>query len=185
MPERIYTRTGDDGSTGLIGGRRVGKDSPRVEACGAVDELNAHVGRALACHGSPALAAMLRAAQDALFRIGAELATPPDAAGIPGTRTASVTAGHVAALERAIDAVAAGLPALRTFILPGGSPLAADLHVARAVCRRAERRCAALHARELVGEHVLPYLNRLSDLLFVLARQMNRDAGVEDTPWFA
>jgi len=183
MPEHIYTRTGDDGTTGLIGGQRVPKDAPRVEAYGAVDELNAHLGRALANGGPDLMIAALRTAQDALFRIGAELATPPETSQRGGVRTAALTVDHIAHVENAIDRVEAELPPLRNFILPGGTRLAADLHTARAVCRRAERRCATLRAHAPIGEHVLPYLNRLSDLLFVLARLANRDAGVEDIPW--
>jgi cob(I)alamin adenosyltransferase len=158
---RIYTRTGDDGSTGLADGSRVEKDSARVEVMGTVDELNSLVG-AILVHPVPELVdALLTDVQHALFDIGGEMA-------IPGAST--VTAAYVTRLEEALDAFNEGLPMLKEFILPGGGPAAVAAHVARAVCRRAERRFTTLSRLEAVNEHSRRYLNRLSDLLFVLAR---------------
>ncbi|MDQ7820296.1 MAG: cob(I)yrinic acid a,c-diamide adenosyltransferase [Armatimonadota bacterium] len=175
---RIYTRAGDAGETGLIGGRRVPKDHPRVEAYGAVDELNAHLGAVRALARAREVTALLGEIQHRLFDLGAELATPPTH--IP---PAGVRAEDVAALERAIDRYQDRLAPLRAFVLPGGTPLAASLHVARAVCRRAERRVVALARAEPVRPEVLQYLNRLSDLLFVLAREANRAARRADVLW--
>jgi cob(I)alamin adenosyltransferase len=178
---KIYTKTGDAGDTGLFGGPRVGKDDVRVEAYGAVDELNAAIGVARARDADGELDALLAAAQDHLFAIGAELATPPGAkahSAVPPIETA-----WASALEAAIDRFEAELPPLRQFVLPGGSPLAADLHLARAVCRRAERRVVALHRAAAVAPEVLAYLNRLSDFLFVAARLANHRAGAAEVPW--
>jgi cob(I)alamin adenosyltransferase len=175
---RIYTRAGDRGDTGLIGGARVPKDHPRVEAYGAVDELNSHLGMAIAGLDDQEIASLLQDIQHRLFDLGAEMATPAT------EPTATViSADHVAALERAIDDVEATLPSLREFILPGGTPAAASLHVARAVARRAERQVVALARAEPVNPQIVPYLNRLSDLLFVLARAANRRAGRPDISW--
>ena len=158
---KIYTRTGDDGSTGLADGSRVPKDGPRVEAMGAVDELNTLVG-AIMVHPIPeAVDALLTDVQHALFDIGGEMA-------IPGAGT--VQASYVTRLEEALDGFNEGLPMLKEFILPGGGEAAVAAHVARAVCRRAERRLHTLAREEPVNEHSRRYLNRLSDLLFVLAR---------------
>jgi cob(I)alamin adenosyltransferase len=158
---RIYTRTGDDGTTGLADGSRVAKDAPRVEAMGAVDELNSLVG-AIRVHDLPEDADILLAdVQHALFDIGGEMA-------IPGA--SSVDAGYVQRLESALDGYNETLPPLKEFILPGGGPAAVAAHVARSVCRRAERRLHTLAGTEAVNEHSRRYLNRLSDLLFVLAR---------------
>ena len=158
---KIYTRTGDDGTTGLADGSRVAKDSHRVEAMGTVDELNCQIG-AILLHPVPEdVDRVLTDVQHALFDIGGEMA-------IPGADT--VTEAYVAGLERALDAWNADLPMLKEFILPGGGPAAVAAHVARAVCRRAERRLYSLSREEAVNEHSRRYLNRLSDLLFVLAR---------------
>jgi cob(I)alamin adenosyltransferase len=191
---KIYTRTGDAGRTALFGGRRVSKTHPRVAAYGAVDELNAVLGLAAASlaatrEGRPeadgpamTLARTLRAVQARLFDVGADLATPPEEA-----TDAHVTRMHdawVAALEAEIDAMTETLPALRTFILPGGTRAAAELHLARTVCRRAERKViAAAEAGQEINEDVLRYLNRLSDWLFVAARHANAIVGVADVPW--
>jgi cob(I)alamin adenosyltransferase len=178
---KIYTKTGDAGDTGLFGGPRVSKDDARVEAYGAVDELNAALGVARARGGDADLDALLAQAQDHLFALGAELATPPGAkarAAVP-----AIDAAWAAALEQAIDRLEGELEPLRSFILPAGAPLAAELHLARAVCRRAERRVVALHRHERVAAEVLVYLNRLSDFLFVAARAANRRAGVPEAPW--
>ncbi|MDQ7828754.1 MAG: cob(I)yrinic acid a,c-diamide adenosyltransferase [Armatimonadota bacterium] len=178
---RLYTRTGDAGETGLIGGRRVPKDDPRVEAYGTLDELNSAIGAARAFLGDapPAVTRALEQVQHRLFALGAEIAAPdPAAAGVR-----PCTADDVGALEHLIDAVQAELPALRVFILPGGSPAGSLLHVARTVARRAERRVVALARAEPLNPEVLRYLNRLSDLLFVLARAVNQAAGRPETPW--
>jgi cob(I)alamin adenosyltransferase len=176
---KIYTRTGDDGSTGLIGKGRVPKDATRVEAYGAVDELNATLGVARAADGAGWFAADLEAIQTALLVIGAELATPGPA---PAT-IARVGDDEIAALERRIDALDEELPALTRFVLPGGTPLAAALHVSRTVCRRAERRVVSLARAERAHDGVIRYLNRLADLLFTMARASNRRAGVADHEW--
>ncbi len=176
---RIYTRTGDRGETGLIGGRRVPKDHLRVEAYGAVDEVNASLGVVRAQTGDVELAALLDEIQHRLFDLGAELATPPGV-----TETApTVDAAEVERLEESIDRYQTSLPPLREFILPGGTSLAAALHVARTVCRRAERRVVTLAREETVRADLLRYLNRLSDLLFVLARVANQRAGRPDVIW--
>jgi cob(I)alamin adenosyltransferase len=176
---RIYTRTGDSGETGLIGGHRVLKDHPRVEAYGAVDELNAHLGAVRVQMEDAQVDALISQIQHRLFDLGAELATPAGAA----TRASAVDDTDVADLERAIDMHQATLTPLREFILPGGAQVAATLHVARTVCRRAERRLVALAQNEPVRGELLRYLNRLSDLLFVLARVANQRAGRADVTW--
>ncbi len=178
---KIYTRVGDDGTTGLFGAGRVRKDALRVTAYGEVDELNAFLGVARTHAGDAQLGAVLERLQSELFTLGAELATPdPSHApkNVPVIRDA-----HVEALEREIDAFDAELEPLRSFILPSGTPLAAALHVARTVCRRAERSLVSLTAHEPVPVEALHYLNRLSDHLFTLARVANRRAGVAETPW--
>lgn len=181
---KLYTRTGDGGTTGLFGGARVSKGHPRIEAYGTVDETNACVGlvRALLPDLSDDLAARILAkVQDDLFVLGADLATPEGAKPV----VPRVTEAHVAQLEQWIDACNDPLPPLTSFVLPGGHPAAAQLHVARTVCRRAER--LAVHASELepIGEQTVVYLNRLSDLLFALARWTNHATGTEETPWSA
>jgi cob(I)alamin adenosyltransferase len=180
---KIYTKTGDDGSTGLFGGQRVGKDDRRVAAYGEVDELNALVGRArtMAEARSP-LQALLQKVQRDLFVLGAQLADPT--AKVASRRAkAGLDAAGARRLEQAIDRGEAKLPALKSFILPGGSPLAAELHLCRAVCRRAERAIVALHHAEPIDPRILAYVNRLSDLFFVLARAANQAAGRADEPW--
>src|SRR6516165_12582364 len=169
---RIYTRTGDDGSTGLGDGTRVPKDSPRVEAYGTVDELNSAIGVLLATpEVPPAVAACLTEVQHELFDLGGELC-------LPGHHI--ITAGHVTRLEESLDEFNDALPPLKEFILPGGGPAAAACHLARAIARRAERRVWTLAKAESVSPEVPKYLNRLSDLLFVLARVLARhERGVE------
>ena len=190
MASHIYTRTGDSGDTGLFGGTRVGKDDVRVEAYGTVDELNAVLGTACAQAGDSELKELLLGFQDALFRLGADLATPDEAS----TRKGRITierfpAERAAALEPLIDRFEEELPPLQNFILPGGDPLAAALHLGRVVCRRAERRCVALarleasEGRTPLNPEIVRYLNRLSDLLFVLARVANHRRNVPDIPW--
>lgn len=181
---KIYTRTGDTGETALFGSGRVRKDDVRVEAMGTVDELNAALGvvrMELARSGTaPAdLDPLLAQLQHRLFDLGAELATPSPAEG--GTNL--VNDAHIAALEAAIDRYDAQLEPLREFILPGGVPAAAQLHLARCVCRRAERRLVQMISREPVRGQLLRFLNRLSDLLFVLARVVNRANGAPDVTW--
>ncbi|MER3474091.1 MAG: ATP:cob(I)alamin adenosyltransferase [Armatimonadota bacterium] len=176
----IYTRTGDNGTTGLLGGQRLSKDAPRVEAYGSVDELNAHIGLAMThLHHHVRLYEMLQRVQNTLFVIGAELATPIG----QKPPVEPVDASHVQELEGWIDELEQGLPSLRHFILPGGSAGSAVLHVARTVCRRTERRVVALFHIEPGNAHIITYLNRLSDLLFVMARAVNAAEGVEDTIW--
>lgn len=178
---KIYTKTGDRGETSLIGGARVPKDHLRVCAYGDVDETNASLGavRALA---EPKLERLLFSLQQDLFAIGAQLADPTHKVAAKRAK-AAITAAHVRRLERAIDAADATLPALRAFVLPGGAPAAALLHQARTVCRRAERSVVTL-AREVdVDARIVTYLNRCSDLLFVLARVENQRAGFEETRW--
>lgn len=178
---KIYTRTGDDGKTGLLGPGRVDKDCPRIEAYGTVDELNAAIGlaRSLGLRSDDDM--LLAAVQDDLFSVGAALADPDPA----GKFHAAITAAKIRRLEEAIDALVAELPPLDKFILPGGTHAAAQLHVARTICRRAERRVIRLS--HIDGEHVSPeaivYLNRLSDFLFVLGRAANKHMGVADVPW--
>jgi len=176
---KIYTKTGDAGETGLFGGPRVGKDAPRIEAYGTVDELNAVIGLAR-CEPLPAeVDRLLARVQDELFGVGAELATPD-----PVTQqTQFITSEHIGDLERAIDHFEAQLPPLKQFILPGGTRGAAALHLARNVCRRAERCLVRLKREEPVSAHLLGYLNRLGDLLFVVARVANAAQDVADVPW--
>ncbi len=181
MPSRIYTRTGDDGSTALGSGRRVGKDARRIEACGAVDELNAALGLALAAGPASEVAERLRLTQNELFDLGADLAVPEGAKA--GRELPAIDERQVGSLEHAIDDLSERLPPLADFILPGGSVGAAALHVARTACRRAERRVIALAREEPVGAHVVPYLNRLSDLLFTMARFENQARGGGDVLW--
>ncbi|HWP08039.1 MAG TPA: cob(I)yrinic acid a,c-diamide adenosyltransferase [Polyangiaceae bacterium] len=178
---KIYTRTGDSGLTGLFGGGRIAKDAPAVEAYGSVDELNAGLGVARATLGPGRLDALLAEIQTDLFTLGAELGCAPGQH--DKLRLALVSAEDTARLERHIDEAEANLAPLRTFILPGGTPGAATLHLARTLCRRAERRVLAARHEGSVRDEVVHYLNRLSDLLFVLARRANAEAGVEDVPW--
>ncbi len=179
MP-KIYTRTGDDGTTGLFGGRRVPKDDLRIETYGTVDELNALLGVARAQSPDADLDAILQTIQEELFLLGADLATPIDQQNPSVPR---MEKERTAGLERMIDRTEQTLEPLRFFILPGGHPCAAHLHHARTVCRRAERLAVRLAAREPLNPAILPYLNRLSDLLFVLARAANRSAGREEIRW--
>ena len=183
MTMNIYTRTGDRGQTGLFGGGRVAKDDPRVEAYGDVDELNAALGLARAIELMPRVDEVLVPIQRDLFAIGALLATPDRDKMHEQLAKARVDGDRVAQLEGAIDAGEAELEPLRAFVLPGGTPKAAALHVARTVCRRAERRVVALAHDVEIPELVVIYLNRLSDLLFVLARVANRRAGAGEVTW--
>jgi cob(I)alamin adenosyltransferase len=177
---KIYTRTGDDGTTGLLGAGRLPKSAPRVEAYGDVDELNATLGAVRALDREGWLDERLAAIQGRLFQLGAELATTDGKALASLVR---VSDDDVAALENWIDATERDLTPLTRFVLPAGTPLAAELHRARTVCRRAERRVVALAAGEPVDPRVVRYLNRLADLLFVTARWCNRRAGAPETEW--
>ncbi len=179
---KIYTRTGDRGDTGLGDGSRVGKDTLRVECYGEVDEVNACLGIVRAQHEDAALDTLLGQIQKDLFAIGAQLADP-QAHVADRKQKAAVSAEHVKRLEDAIDARQDSLPPLTAFILPGGSPAGALLHFTRTVCRRAERRVVALSRHDAVDPLVVSYLNRLSDLLFVLARDANRTSGVPEETW--
>ena len=178
---RVYTRSGDDGSTGLGAGQRVGKDSLRIEAYGTVDELNSVLGVALNVDLDPFLAECLGHVQNDLFHLGSDLCIPEsDKVNMP---VPTVEDRHVAELEGWIDQMQAELAPLENFILPGGTPGAAHLHVARTVCRRAERLAVHLSRVEPIGPRVVRYLNRLSDALFVMARYENLKKGRPDVSW--
>jgi len=180
---KIYTKTGDDGSTGLANGERRAKCDARIEAYGDIDEANSAIGLArLSSAGMPELDAMLERIQNDLFDLGADLATPPSNKPL-GYEPLRIVMGQVTRLENEIDALNARLSPLRSFVLPGGSPASAALHLARAISRRAERRMVALAAtEEAVSPEALQFINRLSDFLFVAARVANRD-GADDVLW--
>ena len=180
---KIYTKTGDSGSTALFGGGRVSKDHVRVAAYGDVDELNSVIGLARATPPVDFENALLESIQRDLFSIGGHLATPDPDKVRKALEKASLSADRVAEFERVIDAADRELPALTAFVLPAGTPKAAALHVARTVCRRAERLVVHLAAQEPVPDLFLVYLNRLSDLLFMLARLANHRAGTGDVTW--
>ena len=178
---KIYTRTGDDWTTGLIGGTRLSKSDHRLECCGTIDELNAAIG--LAACGAPApLTTELRQVQSDLFVIGSHLGIPADAPQRQSLPPLSET--MVVRLETEIDAAEARLRPLHNFVLPGGNETAARLHLARTICRRAERALAGFALQQFVPTVVLAYVNRLSDWLFVKAREANREAQVPDIPWY-
>ncbi len=178
---RVYTRTGDDGTTGLGGGQRVGKDSPRIAAYGTVDELNAQIGMAIAAGLEAELVSELERIQNELFHLGSDLCfleEDKQSTALPG-----IEEHHITSLEELMDRLSAGLPPLENFVLPGGSPGAARLHVARTCCRRAERELVQLAGEERVGAYTLRYLNRLSDALFVMARYENARKGIQEPTW--
>ncbi|MGO9480278.1 MAG: cob(I)yrinic acid a,c-diamide adenosyltransferase [Candidatus Kryptoniota bacterium] len=182
---KLYTGTGDKGETSLFGGKRISKDAPRIEAYGTVDELNSVIGVARSFVENERTNGILRTIQEQLFILGADLATPRDEK-IGNTAPASnaikrISTENCVSLERIIDEIDEQLAPLKSFILPGGSKSAALLHHARTVCRRAERQVISM--REESSEHTVIFLNRLSDLLFVLARYANKLSGVADTPW--
>ena len=181
---RIYTKRGDAGETGLVGGQRVPKDTPRIEAYGTVDELNAFVGLAAVSCAEDArlapLAVILRRVQHELFNLGSILATEPADVHPQQPR---VTTAEIAQLEREIDSMNADLPALRSFVLPGGTRLNAELHVTRTVCRRVERLVVAMAREAAVPPEAIPYLNRLSDAMFVWSRWVNHVVGVPEVLW--
>ena len=177
---KIYTRTGDDGTTGLFGGPRVKKHDPRIQAIGQVDETNAAIGCALALlDDASAIPAGVQRIQHDLFDLGADLATPEDSR----ATVQRIGTDHVKDLEALIDRLEQDLPPLRNFILPGGSPASAQLHFARTVCRRAERALARAFEHDSLNPFTLQYLNRLSDVLFVLARWLNRAQNTDDVLW--
>ena len=191
----LYTKTGDDGDTALFGGGRVPKSDRRVEAYGAVDELNSFVGLVLTAVADPGadpgthvdadagIQRGLLLIQNDLFALGANLATPEGDESRPRPQTPEVPVGRIEAMERWIDRATEELPELRQFVLPGGTEAAAMLHVCRSVCRRAERAVVALGGEESIDSGIVPYLNRLSDLLFVWARLENLRGGQADLPW--
>lgn len=179
MAFKIYTKTGDKGETGLFGGKRLPKYHLRIEAYGSVDELNAHLGLVRDSIQNGEARTMLKEIQDRLFTIGANLASDPD----KSMTTPDLLPADVEALEKQMDQMDASLPPLKNFILPGGHPTVSYCHLARTVCRRAERQVVALASNEPVDDIVLIYLNRLSDYLFVLGRKVAQDLGVEEVAW--
>jgi cob(I)alamin adenosyltransferase len=180
---KIYTRTGDGGETALFGGGRVSKHHVRVMAYGGVDELNSALGVAIATPPTETDHDFLERVQRDLFAIGGQLAAPDPARVQATLAKAEIDERRIAEMERIIDRADGVLPPLASFILPGGAPKAAALHLARTVCRRAERGVVALHEHEPVAPIILTYLNRLSDLLFTLARLANHQAGLADRAW--
>ncbi len=178
---KVYTRTGDDGTTALAGGQRLPKDALRVDTYGTVDELNASIGVAVAAGPAEDLLEPLATIQNKLFHLGAELSLlEEDRDRLPGPR---ISADDSRQLEELMDRLSESLAPLENFVLPGGTPAAAELHLARTICRRAERGVVALRRDESVSDDVLTYLNRLSDALFVMARFENTAKGVEDVLW--
>jgi cob(I)alamin adenosyltransferase len=180
---RIYTRTGDDGETGLFGGGRVPKDHPRVVAYGDIDELNSVIGLIRSTEPVDLFRDLLQTIQQDLFSIGGHLATPDPERVAKALEKAELSATRVAEFEQIMDNAEQELPPLRAFVLPAGSPKAAVLHLGRTVCRRAERSVVGLARAAPVPELFLVYLNRLSDLLFILARLANHRAGIKDVTW--
>lgn len=180
---KIYTRTGDTGETALFGGGRVPKDHPRVTAYGEVDELNSALGVARATPPLELFDVLLESVQRDLFSIGGQLATPSPDKVARALEKAALSEGRIAEFERAMDRAEEELPPLRAFVLPAGMPKAAALHLARSIARRAERRIVTLAREETVPDLILVYFNRLSDLLFTLARQANHRSGVADVTW--
>ena len=175
---KIYTKTGDSGETGLFSGQRVGKDHLRVSAYGTLDEMNSFLGVAAASGSSPEVREALALIQRLAFELGSDLATVPKPGALP-----RIGAEHIQELERGIDAMTAKIPPLSAFIFPGGSPAAAHIHVARAVCRRAEREVITASSQEAIPHEAIVFLNRLSDYLFTLARYENFLSGVAEPVW--
>lgn len=178
---KIYTKTGDSGETSLFGGQRVSKNHSRIDAYGTVDELNSVIGIIRASDPDPAIEEMLDRIQNELFVLGADLATPPE----KNAKIDRINQNHVYRLEEDIDKLDQHLPPLKSFILPGGSPAAAYLHLARTICRRAERTCFSCRQSEIISNEALIFLNRLSDLLFVMARHQNHSKKIKDAVWKA
>jgi cob(I)alamin adenosyltransferase len=179
MGFKIYTKTGDTGTTGLFGGKRLPKNHLRIETYGTVDELNAHIGMVRDQVAESALRALLKAIQDRLFTIGSNLASDPD----KDMAVPDIQPKDIEALEAAMDEMDETLPELKNFILPGGHPAVSNAHIARCVCRRAERLVVALTQESRVEPVVLQYLNRLSDYLFILARFIGHSKGIEEVVW--
>jgi cob(I)alamin adenosyltransferase len=177
---KVYTKTGDKGDTSLFGGRRLPKSALRIDAYGTVDELNAHLGVVRALKPSAEVESILEQLQNQLFVLGADLATPMDTV---SPKTQRIQQDHIYNLEIIIDQIDAQLKPLQSFILPGGQLAGAQMHIARTICRRAERLVDALGRKEDIGNFPLVYLNRLADLLFVLARYTNILAGIPETTW--
>ncbi len=177
---KIYTKTGDKGDTSLFGGQRVPKDALRIEAYGTIDELNSVLGIVRADNENRTVDGILARVQNTLFQLGADLATPRSS---KSKHIKRIEAKDAQPLEKSIDTMERELKPLKSFILPGGSPVAARIHFARTVCRRAERAVVRLSRNEDIGEEITVFLNRLSDLLFVLARYANHSAGVTETKW--
>jgi cob(I)alamin adenosyltransferase len=177
---KIYTKTGDQGTTSLFGGKRVSKADLRIDTYGTVDELNSWIGLVRDQDVNQKRKDVLVAVQDRLFTIGSILATEP---GNTKVKIPSLLEDDIVYLEKQIDAMEAELPPMRFFVLPGGNQSVSFCHITRTVCRRAERLTIALNATELVEPLVIPYLNRLSDYLFVLSRKMSHELGAEETPW--
>jgi cob(I)alamin adenosyltransferase len=177
---KIYTKTGDKGTTSLFGGKRVSKADLRIDTYGTIDELNSHIGLVRDQEVNKKRRDVLVEIQDRLFTIGSILATEP---GNIKVKIPSLTADDILFLEKEIDGMDATLPPMKFFVLPGGNQAVSFCHVARTVCRRSERLVIALHAQEPVETLVIQYLNRLSDYLFVLSRKMTDELGVEETPW--
>lgn len=179
MSFKIYTKTGDQGETGLFGGKRLPKNHIRIESYGTLDELNAHIGMLRDLAPQDQQKSLLKEIQDRLFTIGSNLASDPSKNMI----TPDVEESDIQLLEQAMDQMDKNLPPLKNFILPGGHPTVSACHIARTVCRRAERSVVALHHNETVEIIIIQYLNRLSDYLFVLGRQLSLDLHAEEIPW--
>ncbi|CUS77941.1 cob(I)alamin adenosyltransferase [Candidatus Kryptonium thompsonii] len=177
---KIYTRTGDDGTTSIFAGGRVKKNDARVEAYGTIDEFNSILGIARAVSKNEFISGIIRDIQNLLFVLGSDLATPID---VKNERVKRISKDDIEMIEKLIDEIDKELSPLKNFILPGGTLLASLLHHARTVCRRAERRLVSLSEKERINEHVIPFVNRLSDLLFVLARYANKIENVDDIKW--
>jgi cob(I)alamin adenosyltransferase len=181
MGFKIYTKTGDDGTTGLVGGNRVKKSNLRLDAYGTVDELNSYIGLLRSMITDTSIQHLLLEVQNKLFVIGSKLAS--DIKGVQLTQSLDCSGTAIENLEKAIDQYEEDLPVLQNFILPGGSQLVSYCHIARTVCRRAERRVVQLAETTEIEKNIVQYLNRLSDYLFVLSRKVAKDQGVEETPW--
>ena len=180
---KIYTKTGDQGNTLLFDGQRVPKHHQRIEAYGTLDELNAYIGLLMAQGIAQAYKKQLGAIQNELFVLGAQLANPQDESAKRSRKTPAIEPQHISALETAIDEMNAELPPMTHFILPGGHTIVSYCHIARTICRRAERRATLLAENHSVPPLVIQYINRLSDYLFVLARKLTLDLGVEEIKW--
>lgn len=177
---KVYTKTGDDGTTGILGGTRLRKDHLRIEAYGTVDELNAQLGMLRDLEGGTAYKELIVQIQEDLFTLGSHLASDPEKNKMD---LPELNENRINDLEQQIDRWDEELPPLKNFVLPGGHPTVSQCHIARCVCRRAERATIALAHTSYVQEHLVRYLNRLSDLLFVFSRKLTKDLGAEETPW--